>query len=255
MLNEIKNQVYLSLWLSKTELKSRYNRTTLGPFWSTLILITTVFTIGPLYSYLFASQDKDYIINLSLGLYIWYFISNSINDSTASFVTNNQLYKIKNLGTAFPALKCVIMNFFISMHQIVGLVIIFCVFDISLLLKIPIIIIYMSLLVPLIFPLVYFISLISLKFRDITYIVSSVLNVIFFLTPIIWTKNFLPDNKVIFIDINPIYHVINILKEGVLRFEFELNSFVIVFLLSFILWSITLILKKYFKNNFLYWLN
>lgn len=255
MLGEIKKQVYLSLWLSKTELKSRYNRTTLGPFWSTLILITTVFTIGPLYSYLFASQDKDYIINLSLGLYVWYFISNSLNDSTVSFVISNQLYKIKNLGTAFPSLKCVIMNFFISMHQIVGLIIIFCVFDISLLFKIPIIILYMLLLVPLIFPLVYLVSLISLKFRDITYITSSVLNVLFFLSPIIWTKDFLPENKIIFVDINPVYHVIHILREGLLKFKFELNSFIIVCIISFILWSISLVSKKYFKKNFLYWLN
>lgn len=255
MLVEIKKQIFLSLWLSKTELKSRYNRTTLGPFWSTLILITTVFTIGPLYSYLFASQDESYIVNLALGLYVWYFISNSINDGTVSFVTSSQLYKIKNLGTAFPSLKSVILNFFISMHQITGLILIFCIFDISLLVKIPLIIVFMFVFIFLIFPLVYFISLISLKLRDITYIVNSLLNVLFFLSPIIWTKDFLPENKLIFVDINPIYHILNLIREIVINFNFESDSFFIICTISFILWVLAISAKKYFKENFLYWLN
>lgn len=255
MINEIKKQVSLALWLSRNELKSRYNRTTFGPFWSTLILITTVFTIGPLYGYLFSSQDDNYIINLALGLYVWYFISNSINDGTVSFVSSSQLYKIKNLGTAFPPLKSVILNFFISMHQITGLILIFCIFDISLLIQLPTIIIFMFLFIFLIFPLVYLISLISLKLRDITYIINSLLNILFFLSPIIWTKDFLPENKIIFVDINPIYHILNILRGCVINFHFESKSFLIVCLISLIFWILALISKKYFKNNFLYWLN
>ncbi len=55
------------------------------------------------------------------------------------------------------------------------------------------------------------ISIASARFRDIPPIVASLLQILFFVSPVIWRKEDLPKHALL-ADINPFYHLIEILR-------------------------------------------
>ncbi len=63
------------------------------------------------------------------------------------------------------------------------------------------------------------ISIASARFRDIPPIVASLLQILFFLTPVIWRKEDLP-GKAILVDFNPFYHLIEIVRAPLLGSAF-----------------------------------
>ena len=117
MFKKIYNDFKLSFWLAIVEIKARYLRSIIGPFWSAIILFEMVIVIGPFYSLIF-NQTSDYILNLAVGLFAWQFILNNLTDASFSFQKIENLYQKKNIGLFVPSLKTLVANLILSGHQL-----------------------------------------------------------------------------------------------------------------------------------------
>ena len=84
-----------SLWsyLALQEIKRRYRRSTLGPFWITISMTIMIFAMGPLYSQIFKVNLENYFLYLSIGYIVWNLIFNTINDLTESFLSSEKFIK------------------------------------------------------------------------------------------------------------------------------------------------------------------
>src|SRR5262249_29901253 len=65
------------LWgtLGWHDIRQRYRRSTLGPFWLTISTAVMVATLGFVYAGLFGNSLADYLPHLAVGLIVWGFIS------------------------------------------------------------------------------------------------------------------------------------------------------------------------------------
>jgi ABC-type polysaccharide/polyol phosphate export permease len=81
-------------------------------------------------------------------------------------------------------------------------------------------------------------SVISLFFRDITILINSFLIVIFFLSPIFWYSDQLPDSKQQILFYNPIFHLLNIFRDSIILGTFNSLSFGILTTITFILFAV-----------------
>src|SRR6202050_5860893 len=83
----------LWLHLGWQDIKQRYRRSVLGPFWITIATGTTAVARGGLYSKLFHLQLSVHLPYVTLGLIVWNLINASILEGAEVFVANEGLIK------------------------------------------------------------------------------------------------------------------------------------------------------------------
>ena len=239
------------------DLKQAYRRAVLGPFWISIGMAVQTLATGFVFSLIFKIKLEDYLPFLSLNIVIWSLIASSINESCGSVLQNEALVKQIKLPTYIHAVRIVWKNLLIGAHNAVILPIIFIIYwkhpmNLSALLSLVGLI--LLLLVLSLFG--YVLSIICLRFRDLTPIVSSLLNVLYFVTPIMWKPELLGNDGLahFLLGINPLYHCFQIVRLPLLGQMPTLENWVAVLVLIFIGALLARAVSKRLTLRMVYWL-
>lgn len=202
------------LLLAYQDIKLRYRRSILGPFWITLSMAITVYTMGFLYSHLFHIPLGQYFPYLAGGMLCWSLISTTVTDLAEAFIVNEAMLKQIKLPYSLYIHRVTARNFLIFLHNLIVFV--------------PLMIIYhqeipinwhLLLLIPGL-AILYFncisygivLAMLGGRYRDITQIIKSVVQIIFFVTPIMWKPEVLPADKQFIAILNPMYALIELIR-------------------------------------------
>lgn len=204
------------LLLAWHEVKLRYRRSTLGPFWITLSMAITIYTMGILYGHLFKMDLALYYPFLATGILGWNLISLIVNDATMTFVNADQFIKQMKQPYIFFIFQSVTRNFIIFFHNILVLVPLILFFHLKI--NWNSLFILISLLVLWINAVSYsmILALLGTRFRDIPILVASLIQVVFFLTPIMWSPSILPTHYHYIIDFNPFAQFMELFRSPLL---------------------------------------
>ena len=252
-INGIKNY---PIWtaLAIQDIKSRYRRSFLGPFWITINMAIVILTMGPIYSLILKQNSDDYIVNLTMGFIFWGFISNSIIESCNSFRSMDNIIKQISMPFSIYLFKNVYRNLIVFVHNSIIIIPIFFLYSdqfiitINTLLFIPIIILVILNLLWM----TTLLAIICTRYADVTQLVGSVMQTIFFLTPIIWTKDLLINYPWI-LKINIFYHMIESLKLSLLGWPIDTVS-ISILLISLSVGAIfSLYIFSRFKKSISFW--
>ena len=172
--------------LALGELRAKYRRTMLGPFWIVLSLAFGSVGLGFLWSHLWGGPYKDIIPNITLGFLVWMFIVGTIIDSTVCFSNSSRLIRNMKLPVTFFPMLCFVRQFLTFLHSLIIVAVVLFIFPpkdpIYLLLFLPgLFLVSVTLLL-----ISFFIGAISARFRDIPPLVSSIMPMLFFLTPVLF---------------------------------------------------------------------
>jgi ABC-type polysaccharide/polyol phosphate export permease len=96
-------------------------------------------------------------------------------------------------------------------------------------------------------------GIICSRFRDVPLIVASIVQVIFFLTPILWQPSLLGQHPG-FVDMNPFYHLIELVRMPLLGHSPPLASWMTALVIGAIGWFGTFMLFSRFRKRITYWL-
>lgn len=107
------------------------------------------------------------------------------------------------------------------------------------------------------FPIGMIFSLLSLRFKDFSFLISNITLFTFFVSPIIWNENQVSEKVLSVLIYNPLFHYLKILKVPFYDLSFDDISYslyilVTIFIASFLL--LMLLIKKIIKKNYLNWL-
>ena len=244
------------LLLAYQDIKLRYRRSVLGPFWVTLSMAITVYSMGFLYGHLFHMELKDYYPFLVAGMLGWSLISNGLNELTDTFAIYESLIKQLKLPYSLHIQRVIMRNILIFFHNFIVMIPIYFIFRESASLNwntlfiIPaLFIIYINcLFVGLL------LAILAARFRDISQIIKSVIQVFFFITPVMWNPAVLPANKLFFVSFNPFYAFLELIREPLLGklpatnlIFFTLSITMVVIFLSFKLFT-------RYRSRIIYWL-
>ena len=83
----------LSLSLAWTEVRLKYIRTKIGPFWETLSLAILLFTLAVLWSKLWKIEINEYLPHLVSGMIIWRYMALIITDGCLIFTRHDYIFK------------------------------------------------------------------------------------------------------------------------------------------------------------------
>jgi ABC-type polysaccharide/polyol phosphate export permease len=98
-----------------------------------------------------------------------------------------------------------------------------------------------------------FLGVISARFRDIPPIIASVLQLAFFITPIIWHPSLLPGRQRV-ITFNPFYHFIELLRCPMLDAIPAPTTWAVVCGITLVGWALTILLLLRARRRIAYWL-
>ena len=97
-----------------------------------------------------------------------------------------------------------------------------------------------------------FLGLLSARFRDVPLIVASVVQVLFFITPVIWKPEMLP-GRALWLDLNPFYHLVEIMRAPLLGQTPALDNWLTVILITVVGWAVALFFYSAYRWRVAYW--
>jgi lipopolysaccharide transport system permease protein len=208
----------LSFFLGWQDVRLMYRRSVLGQFWITLSMAVTFAAIGTVFGLIFKSPIVEYLPFLGCGLVFFNFFSLVVNDGSVAFISAEPFIRQLPLAPLTYFLRTVWKNVFVLLHNTVALVVLLLVFppgvSAAILLVIP------GLLIAGcgIAGLALAIGMLATRYRDVPQIVAAVVQVCFYLTPVVWLPQALPEEaRGIVLFWNPFYHLMEVLRGPVLN--------------------------------------
>ncbi|HKH19830.1 MAG TPA: ABC transporter permease [Gammaproteobacteria bacterium] len=243
------------LWamLGWSDIRLRYRRSVLGPFWITLSMSIFIAVLGVIYSRIFNMDVKTYLPFLAVGFIVWGFISSTINESGAAYQDSEGVIKQIKVPFSVFVHRVLWRNFIVFLHTII--------------LFVPIAIIFavppraINLLALLGFALVYInqfwmcvvLSVLGTRFRDIPPIVATITQVTIFATPIMWPVSALGEHTII-AEINPFHHMIDIVRAPLLGAAPDAMSWVVCLSMAIIGMALAMYVLRRASRLIVYWL-
>jgi len=205
------------LWtmLAWNDIRQRYRRSVLGPFWITLSMGVFILLLGVIYSRIFAVDIATYLPYLTLGYVLWGFISQTTMDSCGAFQEGERIIKQIKLPYSLYVLRVVWRNFIVFLHTIVIFIPIAIIFGVKPgltgLLAIPaLMLLYINQLW-----VALALAVVATRFRDVMQIITTAVQIMLFATPVMWPVSSLGRSTII-AEINPLYHIIDLVRAPML---------------------------------------
>ena len=171
------------------DLKLRYGRPILGPFWAFLLPLAAVFIFYLVFSVFLKAKTEEapYLLYLMTAIFPWRFFNDSIICSTTCLIDNKNLIRESNFPYYFLPLSIVLENMINFLPSLV--ILIFTAFFVLKGLPLLIILLPLVLVIHLLLTigLSIIFSMLYVKYRDLKYILEIALTISFYLTPIFYS--------------------------------------------------------------------
>jgi lipopolysaccharide transport system permease protein len=193
------------------DLVLRYRRSMLGPLWMTLSMGITILGMGPLYGSLFKVDLAHYFPHLALGLIFWTFFSGIVAESCTVLISSGNYLKQGYFPISIFVWRSIARNLMQLAHHLVLYLPIVLWADIRLSWPVLLILPALALAVANAQALGLLLGLVCARFRDVTQIVTSTMQLLMFLTPVFWLPESLPE-RAQFVLINPFAQMLTLLR-------------------------------------------
>lgn len=245
------------LWgrLGWLDVKRRYRRATIGPFWNSITLAIYVLTVGTVGAAIWHQNIYDYLPFLVSGMIVWTLVSSIVTESCGLFIAGQSLFRNIRFDYSILSYALVWRNFLVLLHNLsvyflVVLVLKPALLGVTLLLAIPglALVLLNGVWVSLLF------GMVCLRFRDVPPLVSSGMQIAMLITPLFWPADTLTGLKrFVFVDLNPLYHVIDVVRAPLEGRVPDAISYEVMVAMTIGGWWLTYAMFRRFRKRIAYW--
>jgi lipopolysaccharide transport system permease protein len=201
--------------LAAGDIRSKYRRTLLGPWWITATNAITALIMGLVAGRFLGADMKTYLPHFMVSMTIWSFISSSLNEACGTMISAGGMIKAVDMPLVIHVMRMVHRNLIIFLHNIAVIPFIWLVY--------PWPIGWQSLLAPVGLLIVYvfivsastIISMICVRYRDVQPVMASILQLLFFVSPIIWVPTQIRGGDLI-VALNPIAYLLAVTRDPIM---------------------------------------
>lgn len=236
----LKREIDLLLILTQNEITLQYKRTSLGILWSILNPLLLALILYIAFTMILKVQIKEFPLFILSALFPWTWFANSVNSATVSLISNKSLIK----KFPFPIHFLLIANIlsqavhFLCSLPIVAFLVYYYGKSINLiwLIGIPLLL-FIQFIITLGACLA--VSVINVYFLDFQFIVAFILNLLFWVTPIVYNFNIVPETfRSLFLYLNPLTSLISSWRELLMLSTFRWEWLLIALMGSLIIFFI-----------------
>ena len=243
------------LWgrLGWQDVRRRYRRSALGPWWITLSTALMIALLGTLYGALLKQPLAGYLPHVAAGLVVWTLLASLVGDGCQTFVEARGIVRQIGLPLSVHAYRMVWRNLLGFGHNAVLLPPVAALFGVwpgwtGLLALAGLAAVCVNgVWVGLVF------GTLTARFRDVPPIVESVMRVVFLATPIVWTPALL-EERAWLAHLNPFHHLIEVVRAPLLGELPAAGSWAVVGAVTVGGWAVALALYARCRGRIAYWL-
>ncbi len=243
------------LWggLGWLDIKLRYRRTLLGPFWVTVSFAISAVAMTFVFSTLFKMEIRHFMPYLTAGLAVWTLISALVTEGCTTYVGVANMVLDNQLPMSSHALRVVLRNLISFLHNLVVVFAVKLYFDPSFDWHIVLVLPAMALFVLNGLWVAILLGIACARYRDLAQAITLGLSVTFFVTPIFWGYDMLGTRKYL-ADFNPLFHFVEVLRAPLLSGSPTAVSWAVTIGITIVGWLVTLAFAARFRRRLPYWL-
>jgi len=252
---DLKNSVASwRLWtlLGWLEIRQRYARSRLGPFWLTISMGVMICSLGVVYGTLFGQKMSEYLPFLASSLVLWSLFSQTIQEGSLAYISSASYIRQMATPKLIYILQVVWRNLIVMAHNFVIVIALLLIFGVKNWLALPFLIPALLLYILNVLWIAMLAGLLSARFRDLPQITSALLQVAFYVTPIIFRPNALHRFSFI-VEWNPLAYLIDIVRGPLIGQMPDLLTWAIVAGMAVVGWPIALLLTGRYLARIAYW--
>lgn len=242
--------------LAYQDIRLRYRRSIIGPFWITLSMAITIYVMGYLYSHIFHVDLEIYFPYVAGGMLTWALISTLVLELTDGLATADAMIKQIKLPYTLYMHRIVCRNMFILFHNILVMIPILIIFHRTAPINVNTLLLIPGLFVLYINAIIYglILSMLGARYRDISQIIRSLVQIVFFVTPVIWRIDALSPKNQIYLNLNPFYAFLELIRAPLLGTTPTMYNFInaCVITIAGLIVSIALFTK--YRARIVYWI-
>jgi len=217
----------LALSLALQDIRDRFSRTVLGPFWIVISNAMLVIGITIVFGALFKTDVADFVVYVALGIALWTFISTVMTGSSSYLESGKNILFTYNLPWSMQITRKVFVEAIIlGIHLLIAIPIIFITqkhLGVVSFVAIP------GVFLNLIFGygLALIIASYGVRYSDLSHALESVMLFLFLFTPVFWLESALGATRSVFVHYNPLFHFLEVVRAPVLEQSVPVDSFII----------------------------
>ena len=254
-LKRSRQKIYLAVMLGWQDIKQRYRRSKLGPFWLTISMGVMIGMIGIVFGQVLNSPMKEYLPFLATGIILWTCFSTGVMEGSTSFIDAQGMIRQLDLPLSLYPIRVLWRNIVICGHNIIILPLVFLIVGKEITWNIFWVIpgfllfswnmLWISLLL----------GTFCTRFRDMPQIVNSLIQVFFYVTPIIWMPGALSARSAnLLVEPNPVYHLLQVVRAPILGSSPTVMNWTVSVLVALLGSAVALWFFGKYKKRIAYWL-
>ena len=210
--------------------------------------------MGPLYGTLLSQNFAAYLPYLAVSLILWNFISTPLNEAGSVFVGAEPYIRQVPLPLSVYIFRLLARNLLILLHNGAIILVVLLIFPPARLDHLWLVPLGLCLVLGNLFWITLLLALGGSRFRDIPQLTSNIVQLTFFVTPILWKTDMLGSRNRFLADFNPIFHLIEVVRAPLLGSPIHLASWFVT--LGLLLTGSTIAIAVFTKvrSRVPYWL-
>ena len=249
----------LALWrvwtmLAFADIRGRYRRSKFGQLWLTLSMAVTIVALAVVYATLFGQELGSYLPFVATGLVVWALIASIVTEGAQSFVEAEGYIRNVAMPRSLFVYRMLTRNLIVFAHNAVLVPIAVLLFGVDL-----------SAAVFLVLPGVALVLLngvwiglvlgtLCARFRDLPQIVGSLMQIAFFLSPVIWKPEQLAGRLPFLTDWNPFSSFLALLREPLMGRVPSGRDYLLALLVTLLGFALALPFFARFRARIVYYL-
>jgi ABC-type polysaccharide/polyol phosphate export permease len=212
-MNKFKSSVNLGAMLGWQDVRQAYRRSAIGPFWITGGMAVQIGAMGMVFAVIFKTQMQEYLPFLATSIILWGYLAGVINDGCLSFITAEGIIKQLRIPMFVHIIRTVWKQATTLAHNLAILPFVFLIvlhgISWTAFLFVP----GLVLLTINLTWIAFLLAMLSARFRDIPQVVTSVMTILYFVSPVMWQPSLIPAGAAhLLLGLNPMYHLLQIVR-------------------------------------------
>lgn len=244
------------LWMTLgwRDVQTRHRRSRIGPFWNTLSMAFFVICIGSLYGGIMSHPMSDYIPHLVTGYMVWVFLNSLVLEGKDAFVGNATAIREIPVPRTVYIYKLLWKNLIILGFNSLVYVAVVIIYGVS---PFPNVILILPALMLVFLNGIWvalLLGLINVRHRDLGQMIPNAMRLAFFVTPILWYPDSVTGIRTIFVDFNPFYYFIELLRAPLLGQTPTSLVWAVAIGITVVGWGITVPIYAQWRRRIAFWL-
>jgi len=196
--------------MAKYDFRVKYLGSYLGAVWAFVNPLVTISIFWFVFEVGFKAMPVDnypFILWLMAGMIPWFYFGEALGSSTNSVVDNQHLVKKIVFKVSILPLVRIVSALGLHLFFICFLFIVFTAYGYTPNMYSLQVFYYLFCMLVLLTGLSWITSSLVIFLKDIGYVVNTLIQFGFWLTPIFWSVNMIPERFHIFIKLNPVYYI------------------------------------------------